>query len=90
MGRSGTSKASEPWPPVISLKLSFPLPPLAAIAGFLFMLVDPRRNQEKGGNTMLGLAVTAAVALSGTLIYFIRARRLGQWPLAPSRAELSS
>jgi amino acid transporter len=56
----------------------YPLPPLVAIAGFVFMLVNRR-------HALGGLAVAAAIALSGTLIYFIRARRLGQWPFAPSR-----
>jgi amino acid transporter len=56
----------------------YPLPPLVAIAGFVFMLVN--RSHALGG-----LAVAATIALSGTLIYFIRARRLGQWPFAPSR-----
>jgi hypothetical protein len=31
-----------------------------------------------------GLAVAAAIAVSGTLIYLFRARRLGQWPFARS------
>jgi len=30
-------------------------------------------------------AVAAAIAVSGTLIYLIRARRLGQWPFALSK-----
>jgi amino acid transporter len=56
----------------------YPLPPLVAIAGFVFMLVN--RSHALGG-----LAVAAAITLSGTFIYFIRARRLSQWPFAPSR-----
>jgi amino acid transporter len=56
----------------------YPLPPLVAIAGFVFMLVN--RSHALGG-----LAVAAAIALSGTLIYLIRARRLGQWPFALSK-----
>jgi amino acid transporter len=51
----------------------YPLPPLAAIAGFVFILVN--RSHALGG-----LAVAAGIAFSGTLIYLIRARRLGQWP----------
>ena len=51
----------------------YPLPPLAAIAGFVFILAT--RSHALGG-----LAVAAGIALSGTLIYLIRARRLGQWP----------
>ncbi|MGD0357785.1 MAG: APC family permease [Terracidiphilus sp.] len=53
----------------------YPLPPLVAIAGFVFMLVN--RSHALGG-----LAVAAAIAVSGTLIYMARARRLGQWPFA--------
>ena len=51
----------------------YPLPPLAAIAGFVFILAN--RSHALGG-----LAVAAGIALSGTLIYLVRARRLGQWP----------
>src|ERR1039458_2994388 len=50
----------------------YPLPPLAAIAGFVFILAN--RSHALGG-----LAVAAGIAVSGTLIYLIRARRLGQW-----------
>ena len=53
----------------------YPLPPLAAIAGFVFILVN--RSHALGG-----LAVTALIGVSGTGIYLIRARRLGQWPFA--------
>ena len=58
----------------------YPLPPLVAIAGFVFMLVN--RSHALGS-----LAVAAAIALSGTLIYFIRARRFGQWPFALSKSD---
>ncbi len=51
----------------------YPLPPLAAMAGFLFILVNRSHALE-------GLAVTAGIACSGTLIYVVRAKRLGQWP----------
>ena len=51
----------------------YPLPPLAAIAGFVFILAN--RSHALGG-----MAVAAAIAVSGTLIYLIRARRLAQWP----------
>jgi APA family basic amino acid/polyamine antiporter len=51
----------------------YPLPPLAAIAGFLFVLAN--RTHALGG-----LAVAAAIAVSGTAIYMVRARRLHQWP----------
>ena len=53
----------------------YPLPPLAAMAGFLFILINRK-------NALGGLAVAAGIALSGTIIYLIRARRLQQWPFA--------
>ena len=53
----------------------YPLPPLVAMAGFVFMLVN--RSHALGG-----LAVAAGIAVSGTGIYLVRARRLGQWPFA--------
>ena len=56
----------------------YPLPPLAAMAGFLFILVN--RTHALGG-----IAVAAGIAVSGTLIYMIRARRLGQWPFGPAQ-----
>jgi amino acid transporter len=55
----------------------FPLPPLIAMAGFYFLLVN--RN-----HALVGLAIAAAIAIVGTLIYLARARRLGQWPFARS------
>jgi amino acid transporter len=61
----------------------YPLPPLIAIAGFVFMLVN--RSHALGG-----LAVAAAIAFSGTCIYLIRARRSGQWPFASSPTRPSS
>jgi amino acid transporter len=53
----------------------YPLPPLAAIAGFVFILVN--RPQA-----LSGMAVAAGIAASGTIIYLVRARRHGQWPFA--------
>jgi amino acid transporter len=53
----------------------YPLPPLAAMAGFTFILVN--RSHAFGG-----LAVAAGIAVSGTLIYMIRAQRRRQWPFA--------
>jgi amino acid transporter len=53
----------------------YPLPPLVAMGGFVFILVN--RSHALGG-----LAVAAGIAISGTLIYMVRARRLGQWPFA--------
>jgi amino acid transporter len=51
----------------------YPLPPLVAIAGFLFILVNRSHSIE-------GLALAAGIAISGTLIYLWRARKLQQWP----------
>lgn len=51
----------------------YPLPPLAAMAGFVFILVNR-------ANALEGLAVAGGIAITGTGIYVIRARRLGQWP----------
>jgi amino acid transporter len=53
----------------------YPLPPLVAMSGFVFMLVN--RAHALGG-----LAVAAGIACSGTLIYLFRVRKLGQWPFA--------
>jgi amino acid transporter len=53
----------------------YPLPPLLAMAGFVFILVN--RSKALGG-----LEVAAGIAASGTLIYIVRARRLHQWPFA--------
>jgi amino acid transporter len=59
----------------------YPLPPLAAIAGFLFILIN--RAHALGG-----FAVAGAIGLSGTIIYAIRAKREHQWPFSPR--DLSS
>jgi len=55
----------------------YPLPPLVAMGGFVFILVN--RSHAVGG-----LAVAAAIAVSGTAIYLIRARNLRQWPFTRS------
>jgi amino acid transporter len=54
----------------------YPLPPLVAMGGFVFILVN--RPHALGG-----LAVAGGIALSGTLLYLVRARIHGQWPFAP-------
>jgi amino acid transporter len=59
----------------------YPLPPLVATAGFIFMLVN--RPKALGG-----LAVAAAIAIVGTAIYLIRAHRLGQWPFKSVSANV--
>ena len=51
----------------------YPLPPIAAMLGFGFLLVYR-------ANAFIELAVAAGIAASGTLIYLFRARQLGQWP----------
>ena len=53
----------------------YPLPPLAAMAGFAFLLVYR-------AHAFTELAVAAAIAVSGTLLYLLRAMRLRQWPFA--------
>jgi amino acid transporter len=54
----------------------YPLPPLAAMAGFAFLLTYRAHAFKE-------LAVAAAIALSGSLFYFFRARNLHQWPFGP-------
>ena len=56
----------------------YQLPPLVAVGGFMFMLVNR-------AHALQGLAVAAAIGVSGTLIYLYRARREGQWPFANRR-----
>jgi amino acid transporter len=53
----------------------FPLPPLIAMGGFVFMLINR-------SHAMKGLAVAAGIGASGTLIYLWRARMLREWPFA--------
>jgi len=61
----------------------YPLPPLAAMAGFLFIVV----NRE---HALSGLAVAAGIGVSGTAIYLIRARSLGEWPFSGKLAQVSA
>jgi amino acid transporter len=51
----------------------YPLPPLVAICGFIFILVNRKQALE-------GLAVAAGIAIIGTAIYLVRAHDLNQWP----------
>jgi amino acid transporter len=62
----------------------YPLPPLVALAGFAFVLFDPRRAQAKGGSSLFELCGAVAIAISGTIIYLFRAHRLRQWPFTPN------
>lgn len=55
----------------------YPLPPVLAMAGFVFILVNRT-------NALGGLAVAGGIALSGTVIYMVRAKRLEQWPFQRS------
>jgi hypothetical protein len=57
----------------------YPLPPLFAMAGFGFLLVYRVHAVKE-------LAVAAGIAVSGTLLYLFRARRLRQWPFAGAPA----
>ncbi len=65
----------------------YPFPPLVAMAGFAFMLFDPRRAQAKGGSGLFELGGAVAIAISGTVIYLVRAHRLRQWPFAPAQPD---
>jgi amino acid transporter len=56
----------------------YPLPPLLAIGGFLFIVLN--RAHALGG-----LAMAGVIAVSGTAIYLFRAHRHGQWPFASVR-----
>ncbi|SPE17934.1 Amino acid transporter, amino acid-polyamine-organocation (APC) family [Candidatus Sulfotelmatomonas gaucii] len=60
----------------------YPLPPLAAMAGFAFILVNR-------AHALIELAVAAGIATTGTLIYLFRAHRLRQWPFAPKPESLA-
>jgi amino acid transporter len=51
----------------------YPLPPLLAMAGFIFILAYRP-------NPLLELGAAAAIAASGTVIYMIRARSRHEWP----------
>jgi amino acid transporter len=53
----------------------YPLPPLLALAGFLFIVFSRRAASRE-------LLDALVVALSGSLIYFIRAKRRGEWPFS--------
>ncbi|HEY2861106.1 MAG TPA: APC family permease [Terracidiphilus sp.] len=57
----------------------YPLPPLLAMAGFVFILVN--RQHALGG-----LVVAVAIGVSGTAIYMVRAKKLGEWPFQRRRS----
>jgi amino acid transporter len=56
----------------------YPLPPLAAMAGFVYLLVY--RSHAMGG-----FAVAAGIGVSGTVIYLVRARTRREWPFLKLR-----
>jgi amino acid transporter len=58
----------------------YPLPPLVAMAGFIFLLINR-------SHALRGLVVAAGIAFTGAVIYFFRARRLGQWPFVVAREQ---
>lgn len=51
----------------------YPLPPALALAGFLFIVFSRQAASRE-------LRDALAVALSGSVIYFVRAYRRGEWP----------
>jgi amino acid transporter len=51
----------------------YPLPPLLALGGFLFIVF----SRHAAGRELLDALI---VALSGSAIYFVRAKRRGEWP----------
>jgi amino acid transporter len=55
----------------------YPVPPLLALAGFLFIVFSRREASRE-------LLDALVVAFSGSLIYFVRARRRGEWPFKSS------
>ena len=56
----------------------FPLPPLVAIAGFLFVLAYRP-------NPLVELGAAVGIAAVGTLIYMIRARNRHEWPFGAEK-----
>jgi amino acid transporter len=56
----------------------YPLPPLLALAGFLFIVFSRRTASRE-------LLDAVFVAFSGSVIYFVRAYRRGEWPFRGRR-----
>jgi amino acid transporter len=56
----------------------YPLPPLLALAGFLFIVFSRHAASRE-------LLDALFVALSGSMIYFARAYRRGEWPFRGTR-----
>jgi amino acid transporter len=58
----------------------YPLPPLLAMAGFVFILVKRAKAVDE-------LAVAAGIGIVGTAIYLVRARLMRQWPFQRAASE---
>jgi amino acid transporter len=58
----------------------YPLPPILAASGFLFVLFSRKEAARE-------IRYGAAIAISGCLLYFIRARIRHEWPFAIGTAD---
>lgn len=61
----------------------YPLPPLLALGGFLFIVFSRKAASRE-------LLESLVVALSGSLIYFVRAYRRGEWPFVQRASRSGS
>ena len=59
----------------------FPLPPIVAMGGFVFILVNRT-------HALWGLAVAGGIAVSGTAIYLCRAKMKRDWPFQKQNSTL--
>ena len=59
----------------------YPLPALAAIAGFTFILVERR-------NFLREIRYAMAILVTGLLIYLLRSWRRREWPFLPATAGM--
>ncbi|MFT4113159.1 APC family permease [Silvibacterium sp.] len=58
----------------------YPLPPLAALAGFLFIVF----SRKEASRELLDAVV---VAITGSALYLVRAWRRREWPFAPTQSD---
>jgi amino acid transporter len=59
----------------------YPLPPLLALVGFVFIVFSrPHASRE--------LLFAVAVAVAGAVLYFVRARRRREWPFGSAQQDL--
>ncbi|MFN2459662.1 MAG: amino acid permease [Candidatus Velthaea sp.] len=58
----------------------YPLPPLVALGGWLFLFYSSGRN---------AMAFGSATLLAGAVVFFIRARRVRSWPFAAMAAGIA-